>query len=119
MIHVTKLIIVNEHWMVLLAVGNEERTKAVSTSIRLKGVLEQLYMGTFYHSNTPTYDEQYSKECSLIKGKCYCDGSSLSGEKFVKPLWESTDDLLEKIALVINFLTDCYNDYFELEKTHE
>lgn len=34
-----------------------------------------------YHSNTPTYKEQTSGSCDLLKkGECYYDGSSLRGK---------------------------------------
>lgn len=66
---------------------------------------EKCYGGIEIHSNNPLYgdeDEPSQKDCWLIKGPCWHDGSSLYFSENIQPLIESYENEPGKITDSIN-----------------
>jgi hypothetical protein len=57
---------------------------------------EPMAFGVNIHTKTPRYAGQSSTQgrCVITGGKCYCDGSDLLGEDFLKTLIEGGDEAL-------------------------
>ena len=59
------------------------------------------YMGydVGYHTAYPHYKEQtkQSEKCEWIGGPCYCDGSAMRGDEFMKILIEKGSDEIWKL----------------------
>jgi hypothetical protein len=64
------------------------------TKINLEKQDKPISAGSWdYHSKKKMYDGQsYSHKCEYTKGKCYCDGSCLKGDTYLKLLIEKGSD---------------------------
>ena len=103
-------------WWIELAVINKSRTRAISTKIRLAGepFNYNLFTGIFYHDSVPDHEDQISRTCDLLKGKCYSDGFSLAGEESIKPCWEQPGKSFEDKAIeIFHVLYNWYDSIFE------